>query len=320
MKAIMYHYVRGETDSPPDYYHLHVEDFRSQLDYFEDEFGFIAKDEWLSIIRDNDNISDLPAGVVLTFDDGLKDHYDIVYPELEKRGLWGIFYVPTGPYVANQLLDVHRIHCLLGEVSGIKLLEQVREIIDEDMIPHKRRDGFRDLTYKRQDDEEATKQVKRILNFFISDEYQSETLDELTDQVGYNPPGVGEFYLTEDELWEMHNKGHIIGGHTISHPVLSKLNREGQHKQIAGSLGYLGEVIGELSERTFCYPYGDSYTFDEDTIDILREEKCEWCFMVEPSDIDKTDIVQRSLALPRYDCTEFPDGGASGSIGSSNAG
>jgi peptidoglycan/xylan/chitin deacetylase (PgdA/CDA1 family) len=319
MKAIMYHYVRGETARPPNYYHLDVEDFRRQLDYFEDNFGFVSKDEWLSVVREDNKTQDFPSGVVLTFDDGLKDHYDIVFPELEKRGLWGIFYVPTGPYMTNQLLDVHRIHSLLGEISGIELLEQVQNIIDEDMIPHKRRDGYRELTYKRQEDEEATKQVKRILNFFIADEYQSKVLNELTDQIGYNHPDVGEFYLTEDELCEMHENGQVIGGHTVSHPVLSKLDRQEQKKQISGSLGYLDEVIGGLSERTFCYPYGDSYTYNEDTIDVLQEDRCEWCFKVEPSDINKADLAQRPQALPRYDCTEFPDGEASGSIGSSTA-
>jgi peptidoglycan/xylan/chitin deacetylase (PgdA/CDA1 family) len=319
MKAIMYHYVRGETARPPNYYHLDVEDFRRQLDYFKDNFGFVSKDEFISVVRGDGDRENLPSGVVLTFDDGLKDHYDVVFPELEKRGLWGIFYVPTGPYMTNQLLDVHRTHSLLGEVSGVELLEQVQGIVNEDMIPHKRRDDYRELTYKRQEDAKATKQVKRILNFYIADEFQSEVLNKLTDQVGYNHPDITEFYLTEDEIREMHKSGHVIGGHTVSHPVLSKLTKEDQREQIAGSLDYLDEVVSGLSERTFCYPYGDSYTFNEDTVGILQEENCEWCFKVEPSDIDKTDLAQRPQALPRYDCTEFPDGEASGSIGSSSA-
>lgn len=318
MKAIMYHYVRGETERPPNYYHLDVDDFRRQLDYFEDNFGFVPKEEFLSVVRGNQDVSQLPTGVVLTFDDGLRDHYDVVFPELQKRGLWGIFYIPTGPYKTGQLLDVHRIHTLLGEISGAKLLEYTQGVVNEDMIPHERRNEYREETYERQEDTEETKQVKRILNYFVADEYQTKVLDELIEQVGYESPDVLDFYMTEEELREMHDSGMVVGGHTVSHPVLSKLGENEQREQIAGSMNYLDKVVGGLSERTFCYPYGASYSFDDKTVEILNEEGCEWCFKVEPSDISNDDMTNRPQALPRYDCTEFPDGEASGSIGQSD--
>lgn len=316
MKAVMYHYVRGETTRPPNYYHLDVDDFCSQLDYFEDNFGFVSKGEFLSAIRGD---GECPSGIILTFDDGFKDHYDVVFPELKKRGLWGIFYIPTGPYQTGKLLDVHRIHTLLGEVSGTELLREVQDIIEDKMIPHERRDEYRKETYRRQKDTEATKQAKRILNFYISDKYQTKILNELTDRVDYSKPDITEFYLTEKEIREMHQDGQIIGGHTITHLVLSKANKKEQQKEIKRSLDYLDEVVNGLSEQTFCYPYGDSYTFNQDTINILNGVGCEWSFMVESSDIKKDDLEQRRQSLPRYDCTEFPDGGASGSIGSSDA-
>jgi peptidoglycan/xylan/chitin deacetylase (PgdA/CDA1 family) len=314
MKAIMYHYVRGETTRPPNYYYLDINDFQRQLDYFEDKFGFVSKEDFLNVIRGD--TTKIPSGVILTFDDGLKDHYDVVFPELQKRGLWGIFYIPTSPYETGHLNDVHRTHTLLGEVSGNELLKQVQEIVDKDMIPHKHREEYREETYKHQEDTEPTKQVKRILNFFVADKYQSDVLDELTNRMGFNAPDVREFYLTEDEIREMHEDGQVIGGHTITHPVLSKLDEEKQREEIEGSLDYLDGVVDDgVSERTFCYPYGNSYAFNEDTITILNDVNCEWCFKVEPSDIEETDIIQRPQALPRYDCTEFPDGEASGSIG-----
>lgn len=315
----MYHYVRPETDRQPDYYHLNVDDFRSQLDYFEREFGFVTKEEFLSVVRGENDPDDLPSGVVLTFDDGFRDHYETVYPELQKRGLWGIFYVPVGPYQTGQLLDVHRTHVLLGKVPGEELLEHTRDIVTEEMVPYKRRDEFREQTYENQDDTGATKQAKRILNFFISDEYQTDVLDQLTERLAYDPVAVSDFYMTRDELTEMHANGMVIGGHTVTHPVLSKLSPDNQRTQIAESLEYIHEAVGGLSERTFCYPYGNSYSFDENTISILKELNCEWSFKVESADITTRDIRSRLQALPRYDCTDFPNGEASGSIGRSNA-
>ena len=317
MKAVMYHYVRGDTERQPNYYHLDIDDFRRQLDYFEDNFGFVSQDQFFSIISDEQVNDGLPSGVVLTFDDGLRDHYDVVLPELERRGLWGIFYIPTGPYVNDQLLDVHRIHVLLGEVSGVELLEHARNIVDEDIIPYERRDQFREETYIDHNDTEVTKKVKRILNYFVSDKYQTEVLDELVRRVDHDPVNISEFYITESEIRDMEDCGMIVGSHTVNHPVLSKLEKDNQRTEIADSFSFLDDVANKLPVRTFCYPYGTSHTFNEDTINILEEVNCKLSFKVEPSDVKEADLRNRIYALPRYDCNEFPHGSASGSIGPS---
>ena len=83
----MYHYVREDDIDYPYFDHLNVSIFRKQLDYFSDNFGFLSKEEYFSSLS-NGNIKN---GVVLTFDDGFKDHYKYVLPELKKRNIWGIF-------------------------------------------------------------------------------------------------------------------------------------------------------------------------------------------------------------------------------------
>lgn len=313
MKAVMYHYVRSGIERPPDYYYLDFDDFRNQLDYFQDNFGFVSYDEFLATVRGNRD--SIPEGVVLTFDDGLRGHYTTVYPELKRRGIWGIFYIPTLPYETERLLDVHRIHTLLGAIPGAKLLEHTEAVIEDKMIPHKHQEEFQRETYQRQDDTEATKRVKRILNYFVSDKYKTLVLDRLVERVKYSMADAKDFYIRSAELKEMHDDGMVIGGHTISHPVLSKLDRKRQIEEIVSCFGHLESAVDGLNERTFCYPYGAPYSFDEETVTILNEIDCEWCFKVESADITFDDLEKRSQALPRYDCVDFPHGGASGSIG-----
>ena len=52
MKAIMYHYVRRFNPTLPNFRFLDVENFEKQLDYFQDNFGFVSKDEWLNALRE----------------------------------------------------------------------------------------------------------------------------------------------------------------------------------------------------------------------------------------------------------------------------
>ena len=108
MKAIMYHYVQEFDNNLPNFRYLDINNFKKQIDFFEKYFGFVSRKEWNDILLQR-KIGEHKGKVILTFDDGLKCHFDYVYQELKKRGLWGIFYVPSNPYKKNKLLDVHRI-------------------------------------------------------------------------------------------------------------------------------------------------------------------------------------------------------------------
>ena len=63
-----------------------------------------------------------PDGVLLTFDDGLRDHRDFVLPVLQERGLFGLFYVPSGPAITGRILDVHKVHLAVGRMGGRAVL------------------------------------------------------------------------------------------------------------------------------------------------------------------------------------------------------
>lgn len=312
MKAIMYHYVRPDVAREPDYYHLSASDFQRQLDYFESEFGFVDREEFVTAIRTDGSAA--PPGVVLTFDDGFRDHYETVFRELQKRDLWGIFYVPTGPYVNGNLLDVHRTHVLLGRYTGAEIVNELSNIVTEEMIPFKRRAEFQEETYRSQKDDSTVKQAKRILNYFIAPAHRTAVLDQLDERLDNEPTPVDEFYVSVDELREMQEGGMLIGSHTVSHPVLSKLRAERQQSEIRGSFSFLSERVGEASIRSFCYPYGGAYSFDNDTKKILEASGCAFAFNVESRDIDQTDLDDHRLELPRYDCTDFPHGESSGSL------
>ncbi|EIW6704607.1 polysaccharide deacetylase, partial [Campylobacter jejuni] len=114
MKIIMYHYIRESLKPLPNFRYLHIENFKKQLDFFKKEFGFVSYDEFLYLKENPLFCSKLKNKVLLTFDDGLKDHYNYVFNKLIKRKILGIFFVPTRIFKLSKALDVHRIHYLLG--------------------------------------------------------------------------------------------------------------------------------------------------------------------------------------------------------------
>lgn len=307
MKAIMYHYVRESDSEFPNFKFLHVEDFRRQLDYFAEQFGFVSKDDFIESL----STGEPKPGVVLTFDDAFNDHFSFVLPELKKRGLWGIFYVPTAPFVKQKILDVHRIHLLLGKFGGAKVLSLLTDMIDDAMLVDKNVDDYHNLTYstQRQNENEDDIAVKRILNYFVSYEYRHQLIDQLMAQLFDDEQQLlHDSYLTTEQMQQMLEQGMVIGSHTQSHPVLSKLDNDGQRSEVEDSFAYLEEHLGKLSPKTFCYPHGGFHTFTPFTEQLLTENQVDFSFNVEPRDITSADLLDRPQALPRYDCNRFPHG------------
>ncbi len=124
--AIVYHYVRPPVNSLPYFKFLHIDDFRKQLIWLKNNFSFPSVDQFLDTCHSRKRWT----GVLLTFDDGLSEHHDYVLPILKELGLWGIFYVATGPMNTRIMLDVHRVHLLLGRLGGANALKLLGDIMD----------------------------------------------------------------------------------------------------------------------------------------------------------------------------------------------
>lgn len=304
----MYHYVRKFDPRLPNFRFLDVKNFEKQLDFFQEQFGFVTKDEWLNAIRIK-KLGSAKGKVILTFDDAMSCHYDYVYKILSKRDLWGVFYVPTQPYQMGKMLDVHRIHLLCGAHSGNELLSNLKAFLNEEMIPYEKREELRKQTYTRQDNYEGISEFKRILNYFVSNNYREKLIDSIARELNYTFHN-SKFYVSVDKLKQMQLGGNVIGSHTVSHPVMSKLSKFEQNKEIEHSFSFL-ESNFQLSLRTYCHPYGGFHTFNEKTIKSLLENEVSFSFNVESRDICDDDLTSSIQFLPRYNCNEFPYGKAS---------
>lgn len=307
MKAIMYHYVRPAPDDLPYFRYLHVEDFLRQLDWLAAHHRFVTRDELEEACR----TGRAPDGVVLTFDDGLSDHYDHVFPLLRERGLTGYFYISTFPYEAGRLLDVHRIHLVLGRLGGHTALQLLKTHLDDAMLCDAHVEEFREATYKNQDNDRATTMFKRTLNYLISYDHRRRVLDGIfKDAIGDEPEIAARFYLQPDQIREMDAGGMVIGSHGVHHYVFSKLSAAAQDEEISRSFDYLSGVIGKPI-RTFCYPYGGRHAFTEETVAFLERAGATYSFDVNPRDATSEDFSRSRQTLPRYDCNMFPHGLAS---------
>ena len=94
------------------------------------------------------------------------------------------------------------------------------------------------------DDGPSKKYTKRILAILEHYHVQA-TFFVLGDQVKKNP----------QYLKQMIKDGDIIGNHSMSHPVFSKLAAENWYEEVVNSKKIIHDVIGE-DPKVFRFPYG----------------------------------------------------------------
>lgn len=309
----MYHYVRDRHPAMPNIVSLSIENFEKQLNYFETEYGFISKEDFLLNFKRK---RPKKGGVLLTFDDGFSDHYDNVYPALRRRGIWGIFYIPTAPYKTGRLLQVHRIHAMLGRHGAHEVYEELKKhIVGFDVKKHCFPDEkltyqyaleFRNRTYTRQIADDVTKLVKRTLNYYIDPKHRAAVIDSLAAKMLPDERYIAlGFYMTPAEIKEMQRHGMMIGSHGETHTLMSTLGLEEEEKEIKESFKTLEEITGRLPVKTFCYPYGGAHSIGRYTKFLLKENGCKFAFSVDPRDATAEDFEHRPFELPRYDCNQF---------------
>jgi peptidoglycan/xylan/chitin deacetylase (PgdA/CDA1 family) len=295
----MYHYVRPNSEKYPYFNNLDIDTFKRQLDFFEKQYGFLSKSEYRRAIKEGKN----PKGVVLTFDDGFKDHYDYVLPELKRRRLWGLFYVSTGVYQKNELLGVHRVHYLKGKYGAKKILNEVLNSIDSSMLDHGLIDEFDKEIYTHSSYEEDEKQLRRLLNYYVSYKYRDSVLDKLMKKFFNEDELFKNVYLSIDEIKELILDGNIVGSHTVSHKVLSRLSYQKQLDEVRGSFDFLDSIMKQ-DYKSFCYPYGYSSSYNNDTLKILDglniDDACVFNNQMQDNKVKKYE-------LSRIDCNQFLD-------------
>ena len=134
MKAIVYHRIEKSSinSNYPNLKYFSLDNFRKQLDYLSKNYNLLNKNDFLNKIKNNDKFD--KKDIILTFDDGTIDHYKYVFPELKKRGICGIFYIPTYNLLYNKMLGVHSLHLLIGKYDSNTILKEIVQYIKKKIL------------------------------------------------------------------------------------------------------------------------------------------------------------------------------------------
>ena len=307
---VMYHYVRELPYTRyPQIKGLLASQFKEQLAYIERYYHFITVEDCINAIYFD---VDLPSNaILLTFDDGLIDHYNTVFPILESKGIQGCFFPSAKSILEHEVPDVHKIHFLLASALKIHdLIQALYGCLDKYRSEYSLESNdhyFSKLAKAGPMDTKGVVFMKRMLQSELEETLRSLILDELFRKYVSNDEEAfsRELYMSIDQLQCMNRNGMYIGSHGYDHYFLNTLTAERQEKEIDLSLSFLKEKVGAPTDNwVMCYPYGG---YDDSLIEILKKKNCKLALADTSAKADIAGLNKdNAYTLERIDTNDLP--------------
>lgn len=271
--------------------HLPVDVFRSICCMLAKDYRVISMKD---LIEARSKGTTLPANsVVITFDDGYASNYELAYPILQEFDLHATLFVTTGFLDGDSMLWFQRVDLALGRTR--------KDLLDWKINGKKLRLylGTRELR------QQSLMRLMPELKELAATEMLHE-VDRLEQALEVGEPGIKDLPkslhpLTWEMAFDMTLSGHVdIGGHTHTHPILSRCDSMSMREEVATCRNRIMAEIGELPVA-FSYPNGGLDDYTRETLLLVREAGFKAaCTTVSGRVNDKVSMFQ----LPRYGSPE----------------
>ena len=305
LSIVMYHYVRDLKKSRyPEIKGLSFELFKEQIDFLKKNYTILSAYDLFDSLRTGSNLPSNAA--LLTFDDGYLDHFQYVFPVLDKKKLSACFFPPVKCIMDRKLLSVNKIHFILASVSDKKrLVDYICQSIDSAEpklgLP-KSEFLLNKLAKPSRFDTADVIFIKRTLQRDLPEEFRDTLVDNLfhkfvtIDEIAF----AQEVYMTMEQVECLQRNGMYVGSHGYDHYWLNTLSPFKLEHEIDRSLEFLKEIGSSTREWIMCYPYG---AYNEDVISLLKTKHCTLAVTTEPRiALWKQDD---RLTLPRLDTNDI---------------
>ena len=255
LTVMMYHYIRDrgdEAEAGSGILGMPIKTFEAQLDELSKQHTFVT---WPDVRLAIQEVKPLPrSACLLTFDDGVLDHYLNVFRILSRRNLSGLFFA-MDRCEGEGLTLPHKIHFLLAKLG----LARFREAIWERLDPAQRErftqaEKKYQLRYPPVSFDKRINLLKAVLQRDLSDEIDSVLSALFEEHIGSERETAQNYYLNPEQIQAMAAGGMHFGGHSHNHPWFDWIDPEARNAEIHASTTWLRKV--EAGPWAFAYPYG----------------------------------------------------------------
>ncbi len=186
-----------------------TEQFGYQLDYIAKHFKVINFRMLRDSLRQNDQFPD--NSLIITFDDGYIDNYEIAYPMLKKRGLTATMFTATGFIGKNRVFWWDKLAYIIKKTNraDISIKSPLELDMNLDAYPDRQTAARTVIKKAKTLPDEKKESLIKILSEKLDIEIVKDKISNM---------------MSWDHLREMSTNGIEIGAHSVNHPIFSNID------------------------------------------------------------------------------------------------
>lgn len=250
---------------------LSPERFNEILNYLKKTFEIHSVEK---ILAHNGNLKNKKPLAAIVFDDGYKDYIEYALPLLKKHNLPSSMYVVTSCVESGIPPWTYVLDNALTQTKKEKLE------IDSSLLPLE----LKNIVWKNEP--EKINYAKKFKPFLkqVSDATRRKLVEQTLSSLN-DVETPQNMMMNPKEIIQIKSEGTLIGSHTVSHPLLAKIEDE---TEIESELKLSAEKIKELTGEfplTISYPIG---SFDERIKKIAQKSGYKYGLAVEQAQYESS--------------------------------
>jgi len=299
--AINYHYIRENYNEPyPSIFGVKPQQFSDRLDQIGQYADFLSIDDLVEIIEGRKRKP--KNSVVITFDDGFREQYELAWPILKKKGIPAIFFINTSPIKNCTVTTTHKIHIIRAFTPP----DQFKRVLEKNLIKNNI-----DISYPAAEvaknaykyDNTKVARLKFFLNHTLGFSEQYEVINDTFLDLGFNEDKVSkELYMTKGMINEL-SQNSVVGTHGHTHRPLGLLNDEDAvidfEKSVRLLEGWTNTKIKALS-----YPFGYKEACSQAVATAASKNDVKFAFTMERAG---NQNLSNPLFLARFSNSDLPN-------------
>lgn len=240
----------------PGVYSTTGDQLSEQISYLKRHVSLVTLEEALAFVDGTLKEKAPRCRVLITFDDGYLDNYQMAFPILRSHGAQGVFFLATGMVGSCCVPWWDHVAFLMKTARQRRFSLHYPADLAVDLVESGMTKTLREVLrlYKKPGNVDAQR--------FIQELKEAARGDDL--------PATPRRFLNWDEAREMIAGGMAIGSHTHSHTVLTQLDPKQQRHDLSQSRLLLKQHLG-IEADVLAYPVGDQSSISDQTRRSARE-------------------------------------------------
>jgi peptidoglycan/xylan/chitin deacetylase (PgdA/CDA1 family) len=292
-----YHYIRNDFTKPySSIFGITPDNFRKQLEFLKGKGEFVSPkqliEDYFRIVNSDTNY------YLITFDDGLKEQFDLALPVLQKLDIHALFFINSINHIEKKVSLVHKIHIVRSDVAPEEIVNGFKSNgLNTDLNSVEINKAIAHYKY----DKPETAKLKYLLNFKL-DKMSVENNINVFFESNYKREMVVEnLYMSKNQLQELGSLD-MLGSHTHSHLPLGLLGEKHIFQEIYKTKCFLKKITSKNIDY-ISYPYGSAEACRSPVANIARKHGYKIGFTMNRG---KNTGIEDKLLLNRYACNDLP--------------